>query len=506
MSALASDRQQLPGPEIPGLEYVRRLGEGGSAEVHLYREHGREVAVKVLRSDVVSVETQRRFTGEAALMRELSQHPNIVTIYQAGISIEGWPYIVMEYYSGGSLAQQSRSRGPLPVEEVLAHGVQIACAVETAHQADIVHRDIKPGNILISSYGRPGLTDFGISSKGTALGDVPGALSPSWAPPEAFVSDDGIGPRSDVYALCATLWTLLNGRPPFERPGGDNGYAALEHRTRSELVPTLGRPGVHPLLEQLLHRGMAKHPAQRQGSARDVATGLREVQQKLGLPVTALELPATALPSPAGPAGQATSLRRPPAPTPPVVPDQATAGPAPGRERHFLPDRELTRTVHRNELETPAGPTTLPDPAPAGPGWSRRRVVAAAAAVAALIAGGAAAAAVGGGSGPAPVPTPPRETDQGDALTGDVPAPQELTLRRARAGRVVVGWVNPDPRAGDRYLWNRTDPGVPHDQHEAKTSSVTLTVGAGERPCVEVRVVRGVTVGLAPAAACLDAG
>ncbi|MEZ5214343.1 MAG: serine/threonine-protein kinase [Microbacterium sp.] len=151
-------------PLLPGLDYVRPLGSGGFADVFLYQQDmpRRQVAVKVLPSGERDPDLLRMFNAEADVLAHLSAHPAIVTVYQAGISADGRPYIVMEYCPG-SLAQRYRIER-MPVDEVMAIAVRLAGALESAHRAGLIHRDIKPSNILITTFGSAVLADFGISS------------------------------------------------------------------------------------------------------------------------------------------------------------------------------------------------------------------------------------------------------------------------------------------------------------------------------------------------------
>src|SRR5699024_8692202 len=123
----------------------------------------REVAIKVLRIDSMTESLRRQFAAEANLMARLSNHTNIASIYDADIDADGEPYLVMEYCSGGSLGDTYRDY-PMSVRDVLRIGVRISGALEAAHRAGVVHRDIKPGNILLTEYGAPVLSDFGIST------------------------------------------------------------------------------------------------------------------------------------------------------------------------------------------------------------------------------------------------------------------------------------------------------------------------------------------------------
>ena len=136
------------------------------------------MAVKVLLSDLKTEGARRRFESEANLMAQLSSHPYIVTIYEAEVTDAGHSYLAMEYCSRPSLDVRYR-RQRFSVDEVLAVGIQVASAVETAHRAGIAHRDIKPANILVTDYNRPALTDFGISGTlgGSMLTTTPGCPS-----------------------------------------------------------------------------------------------------------------------------------------------------------------------------------------------------------------------------------------------------------------------------------------------------------------------------------------
>ena len=173
---------------------------------------------------------------------------------------------------------------------MLRIGIQIGSAVETSHRRDVLHRDIKPQNILTDSYGEPALTDFGIAT--TKGGDGPEGLSVPWSPPEILFGTSPGDQRADVYSLGATLWHLLVGRSPFEQPGGDNGTFALMGRIKSEPPPRTQRADVPDSLERLLRQAMAKDPAARPQSAMELIRGLQSIEQELRLPLTHPILPA----------------------------------------------------------------------------------------------------------------------------------------------------------------------------------------------------------------------
>jgi serine/threonine protein kinase len=286
-------------PKIPGLVFVQPLGSGGYADVFLYEQQSPRmpVAVKVLKSEGLTDALRQQFVEEADTMAALGDHPYIVQVFRSGASDDGRPYLVMKYYPPPNLAMRARAER-FSVEDVLRTGIQLASAVETAHRAHITHRDIKPANVLVSAYGAPGLTDFGIAGRGAREGDAPAettddvGVSVPWAPPEVLYGQSNGDERSDVYSLAATLWQLLVGRSPFEIPGGDNSAYALMPRIRSTAPPATGRQDVPAGLERLLAQAMAKDPAHRPASALEFARALQAVeqQQRLGrTPIVVLD-------------------------------------------------------------------------------------------------------------------------------------------------------------------------------------------------------------------------
>jgi serine/threonine protein kinase len=279
-------------PVLPGLAYVRPLGSGGFADVFLYEQDmpRRAVAVKVLPSDVSDPGLLRMFNSEADVLAHLSAHPSIVTVYQAGISADGRAYIVMEYCPG-SLAQRYR-RERIPVDEVLAIGVRMASALESAHRAGLVHRDVKPSNILITSFGVPVLADFGISAALTPThGDEILAMSVPWSAPEVIAQQTPGSVASEIWSLGATVYSLLAGHSPFERPeAGQNSRDQLRRRIERAAYPRIPRPDVPDELQAVLAKALSRHPADRYPSALAFAEALQEVQRRVGLAQTPVEV------------------------------------------------------------------------------------------------------------------------------------------------------------------------------------------------------------------------
>ncbi len=284
-----------PAPDIPGYLYLEDIGSGGFADVYRYEQEmpRRAVAVKVVRAGDFSPESLREFGDEANLMAQLSAHPSIATIHHAGRLDDGRPYLVMEYYPGGSLGERYRTER-FDVTDVLAIGVQLSGAVETAHRSGVLHRDIKPSNVLMTRYAHPVLTDFGIASTLTSAehGHATGVSVP-WSPAESLDAQRA-GPAADVYSLGATLYALLAGRAPFEVTVGENGPDALAARIRAGGPPPTGRADVPDSLEQLLAAALSRLPQARPTSALSLGRALQRIQQELALAVTPLDVVADA--------------------------------------------------------------------------------------------------------------------------------------------------------------------------------------------------------------------
>lgn len=275
----------MDAPQIDGLTFVSHLGSGGFADVYLYDEQNprRRVAVKVLRSTGMDDATLRAFAAEADAMASL-EHPHIVPVYATGRTRDNRPHLSMMFYPRGSLEDRVR-RERFGVAETLRLGVQLGSAIETAHRAGLLHRDIKPQNVLINSYGMPGLADFGIAAAQSEH-DEDVAVSVPWSAPEVLFATQPPSVRSDVYSLAATLWHLLVGRPPFEVPGADNSPFALMQRVRESEAPATGRADVPASLERLLHAALNRDPRLRPSSARELVGALQAIEGELRLPVT----------------------------------------------------------------------------------------------------------------------------------------------------------------------------------------------------------------------------
>jgi eukaryotic-like serine/threonine-protein kinase len=278
-------------PTLPGFSHVHVLGAGGFADVFLYEQNmpHRQVAVKVMLSEVVNDHVRSMFQAEANLMAQLSAHPSILTVYQASVSSDGRPYLVMELCSA-ALSQRYRQER-IPVSEVLRIAVKIGSAVETAHRAGVLHRDIKPSNILLTAYGHPVLSDFGIASTLSGLGEsaVVGMSIP-WSAPEVLMDETAGTVESEVWALAATVYSFLAGRSPFEHPGASNTSNDLISRiTRAKPQP-IDRTDVPKSLEAALYRAMSRRPENRQSSVLELVREFQAIESELGLPQTQVEV------------------------------------------------------------------------------------------------------------------------------------------------------------------------------------------------------------------------
>ena len=264
---------------VPGCEHAVEIGRGGFGAV--YRawqpEFGRTVAVKVLGQAGIEGEARRRLARELRAMGALSGHPHIVTVHSAGFTGAGNPFLVMGFEPGGTLADRLRRSGPMPWKEAVLAGIRISGALETAHRSALLHRDVKPENVLLSAFGEPKLADFGVAQlQGAAAtrGEALVASIPHAAP--ELLAGGRPSVASDVYALASTVYTLIRGAPAFAgEAGGDTDSLAMIARIGSRPVPDLRPHGVPGELCEVLERAMAKSPEDRPNSALELGLELR---------------------------------------------------------------------------------------------------------------------------------------------------------------------------------------------------------------------------------------
>ncbi|HET7566451.1 MAG TPA: Stk1 family PASTA domain-containing Ser/Thr kinase [Gaiellaceae bacterium] len=302
---------------------VRKIGAGGMANVYLAedQELGRRVAIKIL-NDRHANDDQfvGRFRQEAKNAAALS-HPNIVSIYDRG-EAEGTYYIAMEFLDGRSLKELIVGRGPAPVNVAIEYARQILSALRFAHRHGIVHRDIKPHNVLVDGEGRVKVTDFGIARAGasqmTEAGSIVGTaqyLSPEQA------RGASVDQRSDLYSLGVVLYELLTGHAPFE--GDTPVEIAMKHLSQVPDPPSALRTDLPRELDLVVMRALAKDPEDRYQSAEEMEADLERVTR--GAPLSAvteegatqvMRIPPAAAATAAA-ATAATTIARPRTPAPP---------------------------------------------------------------------------------------------------------------------------------------------------------------------------------------------
>ncbi|MEV0645413.1 protein kinase [Phytomonospora sp. NPDC050363] len=299
------------GPDISGYRDLQLIAHGSTALVFRARQErlDRDVAIKVLSVDEVMT-TQASVAKELETTVALSAHPHIVSIIDTGTSGQGQPYIVMEYCEGGSYSQILKQNGPLPVSDVVEVGVKIGEALHAAHTVSILHRDVKPQNILRTKFG-PALADFGIARAAdelAATGTID-KLTPLHSAPEALRRDEQ-SPASDVYSLASTMWHLLVGRGPFSSPAGRTDPDEFRQRVEYSLAPSVPRPDVPDWLQRELARALAKDPAARHQSAYAFAEELR--RHSYGAITSASVGSATVQPPMPDPSDELTTFAFPP--------------------------------------------------------------------------------------------------------------------------------------------------------------------------------------------------
>jgi serine/threonine-protein kinase len=318
----------------------RKLGAGGMADVYLAedQELGRRVAIKILNgrhaNDDQFIERFRREAKNAAALN----HPNIVSIYDRG-EAEDTYYIAMEYLDGRTLKELIVGRGAAPINVAIEYARQILSALRFAHRHGIVHRDIKPHNVLVDSEGRVKVTDFGIARAGTSQMTETGSIvgTAQYLSPEQARGGE-VDPRSDLYSLGIVLYELLTGKTPFE--GETPVEIAMKHLSTAPKPPSSLRPDVPRELDMVVLRALAKNPDDRYQSADEMEADLERVSRGAGVAAATVDT--------------ATQVLRRPAPVPAESATAATMiAPLASAGTRAVPPPPV---VEEEEYEEPGGP------------------------------------------------------------------------------------------------------------------------------------------------------
>ena len=295
------------GSTVSHYQILERLGGGGMGVVYKARDLrlDRLVALKFLASQRGAPEEQkRRFIREAKAASSLD-HPNICTIYEIGETEDGALFIAMAFYPGETLRDRL-GRGSLPIAEAAGLAAQIAAGLARAHERGIVHRDVKPANVMLTADGQVKLVDFGVAkladqSRLTRVGSAMGTTA--YMSPEQFFGEPA-GPAADVWSLGVVLYEMVTGRLPFEGPSEKEMVRAiLDHDPRPLSALRTGAPAA---LERIVARALAKRPAERYARVEAMRSDLSELAAELGSPPatdadrTLLEIPTAGAPSRSG--------------------------------------------------------------------------------------------------------------------------------------------------------------------------------------------------------------
>ncbi|QJY47936.1 serine/threonine-protein kinase [Pseudonocardia broussonetiae] len=454
-------------PTFPGYSDVYQIGQGGFADVYRAREAGpmgRDVAIKRFRTALDDPASVEQFRHECQAIKRVDSQ-DVVLVYTAEIPRDGQPYLVMEL-CGGSLLDEIRRRGPLPVDQVTAAGRSVAAALRSAHEAGVLHGDVTPQNVLYRRGGAAVLSDFGLAVARDYRGNVASGFNPVHAAPEALRSDGSASGASDVYGLGSTLHHALTGQPPFPPRAGERDLARAQ-RVLTEPAPRAAEAPAW--LADLVQRMLAKDPATRP-TTNEVLTTLLEGGTRTA------------------PADQRSAAHQPPPPAygPPeghaavsqeMTRDRAGAG-APGG----TPDGGLSGEHTRNRQDGAGRRPEPPAPAP-----NRRWVRPAAVGVAVLVL----AAAVLGvvqllGAG-----TPDAAPDPAAAPAGPAGSVIRLDPPREEGDAVTLSWSIDRPVADVGVAVARDGAAaavqpVPRSGGETPTS-VTLPVDAGAGYCFQIQ-------------------
>jgi len=317
----------VPGTKLGSYEVQDFIGQGAMGLVYrAYHAHlGRTGAVKVMQAISPDRDAIARFRHEAQAIAQM-RHPNILNVYDFG-EFQGTPYMIVEFVPGGSLADRL-NRGPVDHASALRYLRGIAAGLDYAHSMGVVHRDVKPANVLLTTDDTPVLADFGLAKllQGSSLKSISGVTTgtPAYMAPEQVMSSQ-VGPAADRYALATIAYEMCAGAIPFE------GEALLEllyaQVHRYPQPPSARNPALGPSVDAVIMRGLAKNPADRWESCARFVDALEQALQDQGQTPIARTLVMTPSPAPSPPAAATPAPASPPpatfassvSPSPPVT-------------------------------------------------------------------------------------------------------------------------------------------------------------------------------------------
>ncbi len=430
-------------PQIPGYDFIRRLGSGSEATVYLYRQLSstRQVAVKV--SDRP---WDPHMAAQSDFLASIGPHPHILPVFDSGMTDDGNGYTISEFASGGSYANFLRS-ATLSAEQMLELGVNLASAVFTAHRKGVIHRDIKPSNVLINGQGVPMLADFGIAASvyehhGTGY-------SLPWAPPEVISGMGGGDEASDIYSLAATLFATIAGRSPYEYAYRVFNEEELAAAIVNDPPPRFHEFGLPVQVERVLRKALSKDPDQRYRSALDFARAMQRIQFEIygyATPTTVEDLPKypkdLSLHCDARSSHTPTDSKRTGARVKPLVVGMAAMAAT------AVTIMSVFSFVVFPRMDSVFGDTYVANSTVGKPDADVRD----------------------------------------DIVTAIVPSVENLTGRYEN-DVVRFTWTNPDPKEGDSYAWSIVGDSVV-EANSTNNMQIEVPATDGARTCIQVSLIR----------------
>ncbi|MGH8960723.1 MAG: serine/threonine-protein kinase [Jatrophihabitantaceae bacterium] len=353
---------------FPGFTEILEIGVGSLATVYRAREAGtgRLVALKLLNVRDASPRAIESFERESVALGSLSSHPNIVTLFRTFRSSDGRPVLVLELCTG-AVADRLHSGTGLSVQDAVAIGVKVAGALETAHRGGILHRDVKPQNILMTEFGEPALADFGVAMLQSSTQTTAGLFdfTTLHAAPE-LLEGGGTSAATDVYELASSLYQLIAGKSAFRAYEGESPASVILRILRDPVRPLMGG-GVPVQLSDLLIRAMSKDKDHRPPTAAEFAGELSGVESSQGWPRTQFLIRGPAAAS----SGWVPDITRIPElvprilPPPPVLVDPAATPPAPMPPASVVApvppaDEPQVPPADEAQVPPPAAPVVVP--------------------------------------------------------------------------------------------------------------------------------------------------